>query len=473
MDWTKLLSTTRIRELMEGVPSTRSEVDPREEFDRDYGRLIFSTPVRRLKDKTQVFPLEHHDSVRTRLTHSIEVSSVARTLGREAGKWLASRNEVPPEAVTSIETITATCGLVHDIGNPPFGHAGELAIQEWFKNRLKTDEQFRESFGCPANESSQDVQDFWRFEGNAQTVRLLSRLQVLVHFYGMNLTCGCLAAACKYIPPSHKIDKSLHDHKKPGYSQSEENIIKRLRDHTTTGDATHPLTFLIEAADDIVYSTVDLEDGIKKGLLSCDQVRDHLTEATKRDPDVRDRVFAKIAAVMSGGEAGTFDETDAWSQSFRTFAIAQGVNAALTIFKLRYEQIRSGSYHDELLFDVDSAARSLFEECKHLGRTFVYNASDTVRLELMGRRVIQDLMDVFWEGVEAGGPGSSSKNDFGTRAFQLMSQNYKVVFENASKQIGSGGGASIAHQKMQLLTDQISGMTDTFACSLHKRLFNS
>src|ERR1019366_2135915 len=135
MDWTKLLSTKRARELMGGKPSVRASNDERSEFERDYDRAVFSTPVKRLQDKAQVFPLEPHDAVRTRLTHSLEVSAVARGLAISLGKWLLEKSCIEPGRERQIEAIAGTCGLIHDLGNPPFGHAGEDAIRDWFKKR--------------------------------------------------------------------------------------------------------------------------------------------------------------------------------------------------------------------------------------------------------------------------------------------------------------------------------------------------
>ena len=133
MEWTKLLSAKRVGELMD---KEESKDDSRTPFERDYGRAVFSTPVRRLQDKTQVFPLEEHDAVRTRLTHSVEVSSVARNLGRRAGIWLQGQGLISVDQIHDVESISATCGLIHDLGNPPFGHSGETAIQSWFESKL-------------------------------------------------------------------------------------------------------------------------------------------------------------------------------------------------------------------------------------------------------------------------------------------------------------------------------------------------
>ena len=175
MIWNDLLNTNRPR-------PTTVQSDPRAEFERDFDRSVFSTPVKRLQDKAQVFPLETHDAVRTRLTHSLEVSSVARGLATRNAKWLLAHGHIEGDMDRSIEAIAATCGLIHDLGNPPFGHAGEGAIRAWFASRTSF---LRESLGV-----EQLRQDFLRFEGNAQSLRLVTKLQILADYNGLNLTFG-------------------------------------------------------------------------------------------------------------------------------------------------------------------------------------------------------------------------------------------------------------------------------------------
>ena len=256
MDWKTLLCKDRPR------PST-SLGDHRAQFERDFDRTIFSTPVKRLQDKAQVFPLEPHDAVRTRLTHSLEVSSVARGLGIAVGKWLLDERLIEPGMERSVEAISATCGLIHDLGNPPFGHSGEEAICHWFDSRFG-----RSGLGGALHGNSQLIQDFLRFGGNAQSLRLLTKLQILADYNGLNLTFGTLSASCKYIAPSHESgDKGNHAKSKPGYFASENGVVKQIRERTGTGDARNPITYLVEAADDIVYSVADIEDAVKKGVL--------------------------------------------------------------------------------------------------------------------------------------------------------------------------------------------------------------
>ncbi len=264
LKWEKLLSEKRIRNLYH--PATKIPVDHRTEFERDYDRAIYCSPFRRLHDKAQVFPLEPIDSVRTRLAHSLEVSTLARDIARAVGRELIERKKITREQAPHIETIAAAVGLIHDLGNPPFGHAGEDAIREWI---LAHKEEFSEIKDTPY------INDFLQFEGNAQTIRLVSRLQILADFYGLNLTCGTMSVLCKYTARSDQIDKKTHEKKKIGYFRSEEELIQKVRQETGTGDLDrtirNPIAFLVEACDDVCYSIIDVEDGLQKGILTWDQ----------------------------------------------------------------------------------------------------------------------------------------------------------------------------------------------------------
>ncbi|EDY19435.1 dGTPase [Chthoniobacter flavus Ellin428] len=257
MDWKTLLCQERTRETHRQTEERRSEIV------RDHGRAVFSTPVRRLQDKAQVFPLEPIDAVRTRLTHSMEVSSVARDLAHAVAAKLFEGKIVDSQQAYEIEMIAATVGLIHDIGNPPFGHAGEKAIQDWFEEHPKVFKKF-------PKKSERLKKDFLKFEGNAQTIRLLAKLQILSDRSGLNLTYATLSAACKYTANSLEIGKpkNQHDRSKLGYFTSEDDLIKNIRSKTGTAGSRNPITFLAEASDDIVYSAVDVEDGVKKGVLS-------------------------------------------------------------------------------------------------------------------------------------------------------------------------------------------------------------
>lgn len=281
LDWNKLLYTKRIRELRGGRTSTRTAQDIRSEFDRDYDRAVFSTPVRRLQDKTQVFPLEPNDAVRTRLTHSLEVSTLARGLVRAVAQQLVNKKRISQDQAFGIEAIASTCGLIHDLGNPPFGHAGERAISSWFKKKLDQDADFFKDL----DNHPQAVQlrnDFLEFEGNAQTLRIVSKLQLLADRHGLNLTVGTLSAAMKYTAASDEIGKGVpHEKEKPGYFASEQDVVDIIRDQTGTGAARNPIAYLVEACDDTIYATVDIEDGIKKGVITWQSLEHALLEEAK------------------------------------------------------------------------------------------------------------------------------------------------------------------------------------------------
>ncbi len=249
-----------------------------------------------------MFPFEQHDSVRTRLTHSLEVSSVARSLAKLAAAWLCDLKRMSCEQALAVETIAATCGLLHDMGIPPFGHFGEAAIQDWFKKRLAAQTAnrgpFFEGFDSTNDQGhylSQYANDFLKFEGNAQTIRLLSTLQLIAYEqqyveFGLNLTCGTFSAACKYVAPADQTDSNKDDHArvKPGYFASENRVIAEVRQVTGTGDRRNPISLLVEACDDLVYCTGDLEDAVKKQIMSWEELKQELLEHSERDPVVED-----------------------------------------------------------------------------------------------------------------------------------------------------------------------------------------
>jgi dGTPase len=481
MEWDKLLSDKRVRDFFK-EPKPR-EKNNRTEFERDYDRAIFSTPVRRMHDKAQVFPLEPNDSVRTRLTHSLEVSTVARDMARAIGSWLEKdKKKIDEKQPKSIESIAATCGLIHDLGNPPFGHAGEEAIAEWFKDKEK---RFLDFFNT-GHRKKQLKNDFLKFEGNAHTLRLVSKLQILSDLYGLNFTCGTMSAACKYTAPSHKTldkKKGFHEKEKPGYFASEELIIDLVRDETGTGDARNPITFIVEAADDIVFSVVDLEDGVKKGVIDWKSLKRLLRDESEGNKKILEECFKKAERMVTKDplvklKGKSYDE--AMAQSFRVWAIGESVHAVIETFKEKYEDIMNGSYHKELY--KDSKASSLINACKKVGKGYIYCAEQVVKKEIMARRVIHDLMDIFWYGVSK---KPSERTRFEKGIYNLMSENYRTVFEKIAElpkplskysdvYNNSRGKEKLPENYccMQLVTDYICGMTDTFACTLHRQLTN-
>lgn len=456
MDWQILLCKERPR-------TSTSSGDHRAQFERDFDRTIFSTPVKRLQDKAQVFPLEPHDAVRTRLTHSLEVSSVARGLGIAVGQWLIEKHIIKPGMERSIEAIAATCGLIHDLGNPPFGHSGEDAIRQWFREKFGI-----EQLGLALNDKNQLIQDFLKFEGNAQSLRLVTKLQILADFHGLNLTFGTLSASCKYTVPSHESGNADdHAKSKPGYFASESGIVERIRENTGTGTTRNPITFLVEAADDIVYSAADIEDAVKKGVLTWNQVKQELDAA---DVELVEEALNGANRILKAGRDnvphGLADDVNA--SAFRTSVIGIAVKAVVEQFKDHYEEIMEGRYTGELVVDCEAAP--LIKSLKRLGTTRVYCTDSNLKLELMGRRVICELMDLFWEGAKELPIGNPPlPKTFAGKIGALLSDNYRRVFCHFVKEMPE---LPEQYHRLQLVTDYICGMTDSFAKRLHAELIN-
>jgi dGTPase len=438
LKWKNLLCQERTRELLGGPPSQKAAKEERTEFERDYGRTIYSAPFRRLKQKAQVFPLEKSDFVRTRLIHSQEVSSVAEDLASQVIRKISGRGLKDQERA-AIPVIAATCGLIHDLGNPPFGHAGEQAISTWFEDKLKNNPCFLQDL------NEQQRQDFLKFEGNAHTLRIVSHLWLLSDHYGLNYTSSTLSATRKYLAPSNGVGKRGHAYSKTGYFFSEREVIEKVVSKTGTLESRHPITFLVEAADDMVYSVVDLEDGIKRKVLEWEELSKYLN--------------------FSGSAKG-----ESMAQAFRIHAISEMAIATKEVFSKRYEAIMNGSYDEQLLMDSASEAKCLVEACKKFARNHLYSSSEILKLEVRGRRVIHDLMDLFWEAVKdiekRSLPIGTKK--YPGKLYNLISDNYRRVFEGRLNN-------ELEHPtycKLQLVTDYIAGMTDPFACQLHRDLTN-
>ncbi len=457
MNWSTLLSAKRVKELSgQSHTTAKPGTDTRSEHERDYGRAVFCTPVRRLQDKAQVFPREPNDSVRTRLTHSLEVSTLCRSLVAGLREFL-HQNGVAEDGVRSIEAIAATSGLLHDIGNPPFGHAGERAIAEWYLAKKKDDA----AIDLLSKNDTPRSSDFENFDGNPQTVRLVTRLQLLADHYGLNLCAGTVAALIKYTACSTEIDSNIHARSKIGYFQSERNIVDLVRDATGIGASRHPLVFLVEAADDMVYSTVDIEDAVKKGLFDWSVVKAKISE-------VDDSLPADVEAYIgqfnwTGLSRSARDE--ALVQFLRTKLIYLHVEAVVTVFRDRYEEIMRGEYDGELLCEGRSS--QLLDACGKLAKENIYSNREVMLAELEGRAAIQGLLDDLWDGVSNN--QRTDRKSFSYKIYHAISSNYRSVFEKAVTDPTLSPEQRTYHQ-LQLVTDYVCGMTDSYVIEMFRKL---
>jgi len=447
----------------DGDTQRNSNEDTRTEIERDYDRILFSTPVRRLADKTQVFPLDQHDSVRTRLTHSHEVSNLARSIGTTltfdsgiAGKKARAARDLP--------SLLAAVGLVHDLGNPPFGHQGEVAIQSWFKDyegdvlsRLSTEQQ---------------KQDFKRFEGNAQGFRLVTRLQLLNDNFGLDLTYATLAAMMKYPTCSDQTNKARAATKKHGFFASEQEIAERVLERTGLElGKRHAAAYIMEACDDIAYVVLDVEDAVKKGLASFPDLMAYLrchgkhaiVEKLIRDSEEKHEAYRRNSTLSP-------DElNDVSMQRFRVFAIGTMVRAATKTFIEKQSEFVYGTADESLL--AGSEVELLRKLLKEFGLKHGYTHRSVLKIELDGYNVLRSLMDMLWAAIvdreNDDDAGSDRVHPFSRYVYLRISENYRRVFEHPSDDVAM---LPMRYRECLLLTDMISGMTDSYAINLHAEL---
>lgn len=436
MNWLQLLSIQRIGD----KTSTRVSETLRSEFEIDYDRIIFSRPFRNLQDKTQVFPLPDQDFVHTRLTHSLEVSSVARSLGKEVGAMLITKYaELKHFSHSDFGAVTGAAALAHDVGNPPFGHSGENAISDFFKfNPLA--EEIKQSV------SESEWHDLTNFEGNAQGFRLLTRNQQ----QGLKLTYATLAAFSKYPCPAHyeDRDKTKKSQKKYGYFQSEKEIFQEMAsqlgmiktEHSIW--CRHPLTFLVEAADDICYHIIDLEDGFGLGLVSFERARDFLAEilGDKYQPE-------KLHKIPSEKEK---------IGVLRAVAINVLIGQCTEVFMSNEDKICEGKF-DSALTDLIPSASSL-SSIRDFSIKHIYQSRQVLEKEAAGFEVIDGLLHAFVESVF-------------TKKFrqEKFSNKMKSVFRLLPEDILIKLMAELSvYKTMLLITDYISGLTDSSAIKQYK-----
>lgn len=382
MNWEQLLSLRRQGDTYKRLRKEQDET--RLGFDVDYDRIIFSSAFRSLQDKTQVIPLSKTDFVHTRLTHSLEVSVVGRSLGRLAGKQLLTKypylKEVHGYKFNDFGAIVAAAALAHDIGNPPFGHSGEKAIGEYFKsgNGLV----FKELL------SAKEYQDIIDFEGNANGFKGMTQDREGVPG-GLRLSYATLGAFMKY--PKESLPKKPTQHiadKKFGFFQTEKetfaSVAKELGlKQTSSGDSLsfsrHPLTFLVEAADDICYTIIDFEDGINLGLISEDYALEYLINL------VKDSINTKKYNALAYKE-------DRISY-LRALAINTLIQDAVAVFMKHEEAILNGDFHVSLLDKSKYIAQT--KDIISLSVDKVYQAQEVVEKEIAGYTIIADILDVY------------------------------------------------------------------------------
>ena len=471
MNWEQLLSTKRNRG---GSGKNRyvRNTDLRSEFEKDYHRIIGSASFRRLQDKTQVFPLDKSDFIRTRLTHSLEVSSFAKSLGQNIGENILvykKDSSFTPRMKEDICSILQCAGLIHDIGNPPFGHFGEDTIREWFQKNLPV----MEYHGTPIDTilTPQMREDFYHFEGNAQALRLVSKLHFLVDENGMNLTYALLSTIIKYPVSSLEMNSKSGDIKdrKMGYYFADQEIFEDISKETGTNGKRHPLTFILEAADDIAYKTADIEDAFVKGFLSYHKLLEELTE---------------LQELYFRGGGGGFQPADKLTELYlrakemhvenpEEYAIknwivrVQGfvINCATYGFTSNYQAIMQGTYGHDLFYQT--FAEKLMDLLGDLAFREVFTSEPIYRMEVTEATMLDFLLDKFMTAIIKYDDKTQKLDSIDERMVSFISSNYKKAYHYHAR-----GKSEIErlYLRILLVTDYVCGMTDSYAKRLYQEL---
>ncbi len=473
MEWRKLLGEDRIR----SYKVRGNAGDLRTEFEKDYHRIIGSASFRWLQDKTQVFPLDRSDFIRTRLTHSLEVSSLAKSLGQNIGRKIL--HEIGDEGFldsyqADVCDILQCAGLLHDIGNPPFGHFGETVIREWFRKNLGG--IFYKGESLDRLLLPQMKGDLLHFEGNTQALRLVTKLHYLVDEHGMNLTKGLLGTIIKYPVSSLGIQEDSGDikNKKMGYFYAERDIFSDLQESLGTYGARHPLAFVLEAADDIAYLTADIEDAFKKGCITFGQLAQELKEYGRRmegegTPKGELEEYYAMAGALEErfrkavGRCVAQPENHA-VQNWIVRVQGQLIACATDGFSRNYRKIMEGSCQESLL---DSTyGRLMAGALGDIAYRYAFLSKPILRLEIAAETILNFLLGKLVDAVIYYDT-NQKPNEIQEKVIALISDNYKAIYR-----IYSEGKDEVEklYLRLLLVTDSICGMTDSYAKSLYQEL---
>ena len=435
MDWNTLISAKRLGS------KNRKNISPelvRTEFQRDYDRLIFSSAFRRLQNKTQVFPLPGSVFVHNRLTHSLEVASIGRSLGEMVALELKNNKSINVQLIDQIGTIVSTACLAHDLGNPPFGHSGELSISKYFID----------GNGKNLKDKVNEAQwhDLQHFEGNANAFRILTHQFKGKRNGGFALTYSTIAALVKYPFPS----SAFPEKKKYGFFNSDFDNYKLIADELGIKEldkekghfARHPLVFLVEAADDIAYQLMDLEDAMKLGILSVEETENlFLSFFNKKE----DKVFFEIKTSVYN----EITDTNERIAFLRASVVGKLLKETVDVFMQKHDKILEGSFQQSLIKNLNSKSAEAMKTVSKISVKKIYQNTDVISIELAGYNILGSLMDEFVKAV------LEPDSDYSRKLISLIPLQYQVSDKNI-------------YSKLQSVLDFISGMTDLYALKLYK-----
>lgn len=459
MKWSQLLSDHRAGREISGLSGS----DLRSEFQKDYHRIIVSASFRRLQDKTQVFPLDKSDFIRTRLTHSLEVASIGRSLAENISESILEHgldDEFTERTASRIISVIESAGLIHDIGNPPFGHFGEESIREWFGRHLPRLRYGKRS--VLELLTPQQAADLYHFEGNAQGLRVLTKLHFSENGCGMNLTYGLLSAMVKY--PNSSVgmrpgSDAVAD-RKMGFFEAETKIFNDIQRWTGTEGKRNPLVFILEAADDIAYATADIEDAVKKGFLDYPLLRQELRMRGIDVEFVESLESAYGRSLRKGERSDGEHAIKLWLLRVQDILILKATEQ----FVAGYRQLMAGQYAKPLLSGCREA--KLLTALKRIAYDYAFTSQSIFKTEIAANNIINYLLGRLVPAAllyRAEVPQGLMEEKY----LSLISENYRRVYERA---VGGLPDDQCLYHRLLLATDTVAGMTDSYARDLYTDL---
>lgn len=437
MNWNQLISNRRLGQEHRHL----ERHDDRTEFKRDYDRLIFSAPFRRLQNKTQVFPLPGSVFVHNRLTHSLEVASVGMSLGNDVSRALCAKNpDFNDGLIPEIGQIVATACLAHDLGNPPFGHSGEKAIQTFFT----------EGKGAYLKEKVSVAfwDDITHFEGNANAFRLLTHQFKGRRPGGFVMTYSTLASIVKYPYASSASGKKG----KFGFFNSEQAIYQRIADEmgifcvSSQGEplryVRHPLVYLVEAADDICYEIMDLEDAHKLKILSFEETKQLMLGFF--DESTQNHILQRISDEQ-------LSDPNEQVQYLRACVIGKLENECVSTFLMHEDEILQGTFTGSLINHISDLPREAYINCTKISKVRIYRSKPVLDVELSGYRIMATLMELMIEAIE------HPDRYYSQQLIGRVSSQYDIDHPDLET-------------RLMAVIDYISGMTDVYALDVYQKI---
>jgi len=421
----------------------------RTDFQRDFDRIIFSSAFRRLQNKTQVFPLPGSVFVHNRLTHSLEVSSVGRSLGSVVGEFIYDNftNNLNEESKSfylhNLGNVIAAACLCHDVGNPAFGHSGEDAIASYFdRNESDLKSKFNEK----------EWADLVNFEGNANAIRVLAQQQQGKDAGGIQLTFATLASIAKYPCEAIAKKKGFIHRKKFGFFQNEKDIFLEIAKGTSMIQENenpyifkrHPFVWLVEAADDICYNIIDMEDAHRLGIVSTADCKNLFFELVKSETDDINRVEQKLNSISNENEKISY---------LRAKVINALINKSVELYKSNFNTILEGNL-DKGLLDIYKSENKTLQDIETFSIEKIYNHKAVVEIENAGYNVMYELLDHFIPSILK---SSDERKSYDKKALKLLPKQF--FYEDGTD-----------YQKVLGVIDFVSGMTDNFATDLYRKI---